>query len=297
MCIRDSVRPSRTTQQGVDPREKLHQSERLGHVVVRPEAEAAYLVGFLTERGEHEHRRRIAVIAQRPQHAIPIGVRQHQIEHDDVGPLLPCERQARRAIVRTEDAVALELEVTLQSPGELLVILDKKNCGHAHERLAELGPPFGRQRAAGVHRRRSMPSMDRSSGRGRFDAERSAGSWMAVPVGSSMTTRAPPPAASSTYASPRCSAVSSRTTANPIPLPSCATLVSRRSRTYGLQIRLRSITGIPGPWSSTANRARESTRSTMSLTVWPGGPNLSALSSRFSTICRTALLSTLATTD
>ena len=52
---------------------------------------------------------------------------------------------------------------------------------------------------------------------------------------------------------------------------------------YGSQIRSRSRSGTPGPWSVTVSRAVPFARSPPAARRWPGGPNFTALSSRLST--------------
>ena len=70
----------RPARQRLDARQHLARAERLGHVVVGPEREAAHLVVLVDPRGEHHDEQFGPAIAQAPAHLEPVEVRQSQIE-------------------------------------------------------------------------------------------------------------------------------------------------------------------------------------------------------------------------
>ena len=78
-------------QVGLDARQQLRHLERLGDVVVGAELEADDLVDHLAARGEHDHRRLDAALAQLAADVEAAHARQHQVEQQQV------ERIARRA--------------------------------------------------------------------------------------------------------------------------------------------------------------------------------------------------------
>ncbi len=68
----------------MDARHQLAAVERLGQEIVGAEAQALELVIELGQAGEDQDRRVHPRRAQPPQHLVPVDVRQHQIEEDDV---------------------------------------------------------------------------------------------------------------------------------------------------------------------------------------------------------------------
>ena len=71
-------------QHGADAQHQLAGAERLAHVVVGAQLEAADPVVLLAERGEHHDRGRGRPSAQRAAHVEPTGAGEHQVEHDGV---------------------------------------------------------------------------------------------------------------------------------------------------------------------------------------------------------------------
>ena len=74
----------RTTDDGVDAGDQLVLVERLGHVVVGAEAEAAHLVLDAGEAGEDQDRRLHLGDAKRAEHFVAAHVGQVQIQEDDI---------------------------------------------------------------------------------------------------------------------------------------------------------------------------------------------------------------------
>src|SRR5205823_343322 len=260
----------RAAQQRLHAGQQLEDTERFGDVIVRAQAQAAHLVRFLAPRREDEDRHGATGFAQRAQHAEPVHPGKHEVEDDQVGPAVARARQSLRAVVRDLDLITFDLQVVAQPVGEVGVVFHHEDARHAGP-LAEAS---------------CCPA---TPGEGSS--------------GSSMTNRTPRPPAgsgpfcpSSAQARPPCSATSSRTTASPMPVPATAEPRSRSRRQKRSHTRSRSAAGIPGPWSSTQIRARWSPAARPTVTTCPGGPYLTALSSRLSSIWRNASASTGATT-
>ncbi len=74
----------RTAHHGVDAGDQLFAVERLGHVVVGPEAEAADLAVHLGNARQDQHRRLNLGDAQLLEHVVTVHVGQVQIQQDDV---------------------------------------------------------------------------------------------------------------------------------------------------------------------------------------------------------------------
>src|SRR3989440_1306140 len=260
----------RAAQQRLHAGEQLEHTERLGDVVVRAQPEAAHFVRFLAPRREDEDGHGAAGLAQRAQHAEPVHAGQHEVEDDQVGPAVARARQSLGAVVGHLDLIAFDLQVVAQPVGEIWVVFHHQDSHHAGTLERPPGCPA---------------------------------TWGEGSSGSSMTNRTPRPPAggvplcpSSAQARPPCSATSSRTTASPMPVPATAEPRSRSRRQKRSHTRSRSAAGIPGPWSSTQIRARWSPAARPTVTTCPGGPYLTALSSRLSSIWRNASASTGATT-
>src|SRR5881392_321995 len=247
-------------QQGFHSRQELEHAERLRDVIVRPQTQAANLVGLFAARGEDEDGHPAPLVAQRAQHAVAVQPRQHQIENHQVGPCVTRAGEPLGAVLHDDDLVALDLEVVAQPEGEVGVVFDDEDPGHA------VAPASAR----------TVPAPDAA--------------WASGTSGSSITNRLPARSprcdagASSTQVRPPCSATSSRTTDRPMPVPATAEPRSRSSRQNRSQMRSRAAAGIPGPSSSTETRARPSARVRPRVTVWRDGPYFTALSSRLRSI-------------
>src|SRR3989442_46217 len=62
--------------------------------------------------------------SQRPEHAVAIQTRQHQIENDQVGPGVTGARQPFGPVLDHQNVVALDLEVVAQAEREIGIVLD-----------------------------------------------------------------------------------------------------------------------------------------------------------------------------
>nr|ADO19098.1 hypothetical protein Nfla_4402 [Nostoc flagelliforme str. Sunitezuoqi] len=121
---------------GVDARDQLLAVERLGDIIVRAEAEAAYLRVHLADAGQDQHRCRHAGDAQLLQHVIAVHVRQVEVEQDDVVIVELAEVQALFAQVRRVDVEAFGGQHQLDRLGGRRFVLDQQ---HAH-RIIPLSP-------------------------------------------------------------------------------------------------------------------------------------------------------------
>src|SRR5205823_6878061 len=117
---------------------------------------------------------------------------QHQIENHQVGPCVTRAGEPLGAVLHDDDLVALDLEVVAQPEGEVGVVFDDEDPGHA------VAPASAR----------TVPAPDAA--------------WASGTSGSSITNRLPARSprcdagASSTHVRPPCSATSSRTTDRPM---------------------------------------------------------------------------------
>jgi hypothetical protein len=123
---------ARTPEHGLDPSDQLPRRERLGDVVVGAELETHDAVGFLAERGQHDHRpppRRTDPAHDRQ----AVDAREHEIEDDEVrlGRFDDGPRPA--AVLGLERLEALALEVADDHvPGRRVVVDDQHGLRHVH---------------------------------------------------------------------------------------------------------------------------------------------------------------------
>ncbi len=130
--LRRAGRPLRPPQQRGHPRDELLRTERLGHVVVGAQLQAAHAVGLLAARGEHDDRNggsgRVAPKRLTDQHAV--HARQHHVEHDEIGlhaPRVGHDVVAGRQVL---DGMTGPLEIPANEIGDVLAVFDDKNTGH-----------------------------------------------------------------------------------------------------------------------------------------------------------------------
>ena len=91
-------------QHGADAGRELARRERLRHVVVGAELEPDDPVGLLASRGEHDHRE-LRAGADPPAQLEAVRSGQHQVEHDEVGPLGLDQLARAVAVGRLQGAV------------------------------------------------------------------------------------------------------------------------------------------------------------------------------------------------
>ena len=116
-------------QQVPHPAEKLVQIERLGHVLVGAQVEAAGAVLGQGAGTEDQHGDVPVGLADRLADRIAAHPRQHEVEHDQVdaaGRLLE-DFQGRGAVAHDRHAVALGDEVVLDAGGEVCFVFDDQD--------------------------------------------------------------------------------------------------------------------------------------------------------------------------
>jgi hypothetical protein len=108
---------------------QLFAVERLGHVVVGAEAEAADLRIHFRDAREDQHRRLHFGDAQLLQNVVPVHVGQVQVEQDDIVIVELAEVQAFLAEVGLVDVESLGGEHQLDRLGRRRLVFDQQ---HAH---------------------------------------------------------------------------------------------------------------------------------------------------------------------
>ncbi len=127
-----------TADDRVDARDQFLAVERLGHVIVGAEAEAADLVLGVVLAGEDQDRRVDARETQLAQHLVPVHVGQVQIEEDQVVIVELGEIDPLLAEVRGIDVQVRVGEHQFDAPRHVRVVFDEKDShvGHSLRGLA-----------------------------------------------------------------------------------------------------------------------------------------------------------------
>ncbi len=115
--------------EGPDARHEHREVHGLDDVVVGACVEPLDLIPLAVLRGQHEHGSPVAVLAERAAHPVAAHARHHDVEQDDVVPVLAREPQAVDAVVRDVDGEALGLEPATDPVGEPHLVVDDQ---HAH---------------------------------------------------------------------------------------------------------------------------------------------------------------------
>jgi len=98
-----------------------------GEVVVGAGVEPLDDVGGRIARGEHQDGGLVAALAEAARNGEAVHAGQHAVQHDDVERSSAGNLEARRAIVRHHDGVALFGETALQQPGHAGFVLHHQN--------------------------------------------------------------------------------------------------------------------------------------------------------------------------
>jgi len=148
----------RAAQQGAHPRHELARAEGFRQVVVGADLEAEDLVRLFPARGEHQDRD-IALPADAAADLEPVRGRDHEVQNDEGRPLARELPQRRLAVRHDPAGEAGRLEVLLDEPRDLRVVLDDEHRGRH-------GPRVGRATArVKVRARRRDASRVRDCGR------------------------------------------------------------------------------------------------------------------------------------
>ena len=118
----------RTADDRVDARHQFVLVERLGHVVVGAEAEAANLVLDAGHARENEDRCLHLGQAQRPQHFVTGHVGQVEVEQDDIVVVELAEIDALFTEIGRVDIEAFRLEHQLDALGRCTVVFNQQNA-------------------------------------------------------------------------------------------------------------------------------------------------------------------------
>src|SRR2546427_8191413 len=124
------------TNQRVDAREQLRQVEGLGDIVICATLEPTHARLQLVFRGQQQHRRRDAALAELTHDAEAVAARQHHIEHETVEAALERAFQRPIAGVGLGDAVALFAQRLAQKAAQVTIVFDEKDLHEANVRLA-----------------------------------------------------------------------------------------------------------------------------------------------------------------
>ena len=157
----------------LDAREQLHHLERLGQIVVGAELQADHLVDHLAARGQHDHRRLDALLAQVAQHVEAVLPGQHHVEQQQIERLLRARAPAPRGRPCADSTtVALAPEPIAQREHQPGLVFDDQDAAPRHEcgaDRAHVRPSFASRRHAvrvRPHARIARPgaSVGRSAG-------------------------------------------------------------------------------------------------------------------------------------
>ena len=113
----------------LDARDQFADEERLDDVVVRAQLKADDAVGFGSARGEKNNRRlrQFGIVADPFADIEPVGIGQHDIEQDQVGPNPPAKVEGAPPGLRPGEKKAFFFEVVLQQREEIGVVFDEDN--------------------------------------------------------------------------------------------------------------------------------------------------------------------------
>jgi hypothetical protein len=111
-------------QQRADARQQFGEGEGLDEVVVGATLQAAHAVLDLVARGEHQHRRGLALGAHRGQHAEAVDARQHHVEQHQVVVAADGQAATVDAVVRDVDHMAVLAQALVQVLGQLDFVFD-----------------------------------------------------------------------------------------------------------------------------------------------------------------------------
>ena len=126
-----------------DPQDQLFGGERLGEIVVRAERQAFDAVGLLLARSEQDdaHLAGLFAAAQLREHVEAGEAGEHEVQHDEVGPLLARRPQGVRPVTRGGNAIAFLCQVIGDEGGDVGLVV--------HDEDAMDGAGIGRHGQAG----------------------------------------------------------------------------------------------------------------------------------------------------
>ena len=146
---RRALVPVPAPENGPHAQQQLLEMEGLGQVVVAAGLQTPYPVGGIAARGQKQHRRVVAALAQCAADGEPVDLRQHDIEQYQAVGLRGEPLQSGAPVAGLIDRVAFGAQVLDQSGGEVRIILDHEDPvgavgRRAHDRLPSSGCLSGR---------------------------------------------------------------------------------------------------------------------------------------------------------
>ena len=129
----------RAAQQRPDASVELRRRERLDHVVVRPQVQAAHDLGLVISRRGDDDRHR-ADAAQHLEQLHPVEVGEAQVQHHHISGLGSHDLQRLEGVRRAPHRVAKSLQRPAEGAADPLVVLDKREQRHPSDY------PWGLQR-------------------------------------------------------------------------------------------------------------------------------------------------------
>src|SRR2546423_2918693 len=130
LAARGLLRPHAAPRRGLHARDELLHRERLHEVVVGPDLERVDPVVLGAAGADDDDRRADAVAARSLDDAPAVGLRDHQVEDADVGPLVAEAREPLLALRHPERVEARRRQVPRHALADDLVVLDDEHLGH-----------------------------------------------------------------------------------------------------------------------------------------------------------------------
>jgi hypothetical protein len=124
-------------QHRLDPGRHFPRTERLGHVVVRTDAQPDELVNLLRPCSDQDDVG-IAEGAQLPEHLQPVNSRQHDIQQHQIGPPVAERGQRALAVSRLRHVKPVRLQVATQDGADMRLVIDDQHP--SHRSLLRIGP-------------------------------------------------------------------------------------------------------------------------------------------------------------
>ena len=121
-------------QHGAQPRQQLGHREGLGQIVVGAGIQAADAVGFLAARRQHDDGDVAGFLASAQAAAdLDAGkLRQHPVQHHQIGLFLGRDQQRLLAIARFQHPIALALQIVAQQCDQGAFVFGNQDGGLAH---------------------------------------------------------------------------------------------------------------------------------------------------------------------
>jgi len=136
-------RPRLIAKLELDPSNQLADGEGLDHVVVGADFQPDNTVRFRGARGQKDDGSggQVRILADTFTDIEPVGVGQHDIEQDQIGPHLAAEFDGSATGLQSGEDKAFFFEVVLEECEQVRVVLDKNYFFHSRSRLPQVNSP------------------------------------------------------------------------------------------------------------------------------------------------------------